>query len=107
MQEFLDKSFHGNTVETWLIALGITVVIWLALFAVRKIAVSVVERLVQKTSIVWDDVLATIIPRTHGLFLLTMALFAGTRWLTLDALTEERIGKRQAGKSGRVHTWTE
>ena len=93
MQEFLHKEFYSNTIQNWLIALGITLVVWMALFVVRKLAVSAVKRLVRKTALAWDDVLAELIPRTHGLFLLTLAVFAGTRWLNLDVLTEQRIGK--------------
>jgi small-conductance mechanosensitive channel len=79
----LDAEYYGNTVEAWLIAAGITVAAWLILFAVRAAAVSAVKRLTSKTAFAWDDVLAAVIPRTHGLFLLTLAFLAGSRPLTL------------------------
>ena len=79
--ELLSREFKGNTVETWLIAFGITLVIWGVLFLLRRAAVTAVKRLTTRTAFAWDDVLAAVIPKTHGLFLLTLALYAGSHRL--------------------------
>jgi small-conductance mechanosensitive channel len=84
MQDLLTREFYGNTVQAWLIGLGITLAVWLGLFIVRRIAVASVKRLVQKTALAWDDVLAAVIPKTHGLFLLALAVMVGSRWLQFD-----------------------
>lgn len=84
MQDILNVEFYSNTVESWLIALGITLGTWGILFIVRRLAVGAVRKLVQKTALAWDDVLAAVIPKTHGLFLLTLAVVAGSRWLELS-----------------------
>jgi small-conductance mechanosensitive channel len=93
MQELLEKTFYGNTLESWAIAAGFTIAVWLALFVVRKIAASAVNRLVQTTALAWDDVLAAAIPRTHGLFLLSLALLAGAQWLTLSEVDQQWLRK--------------
>lgn len=83
-KEILTLEWCGNTVHDWLIALGVTLTVWVALFIVRKVAVASVKQLVQKTAFAWDDVLAAVIPKTHGLFLLTLAVLAGSRPLLLS-----------------------
>ncbi len=83
IQDLFEKGFYGNSVEAWLIALGISGAVWLALLLARRIASGYVQRLVQKTTVAWDDVLASIIPKTHSLFLLTLATLAGSRPLVL------------------------
>jgi len=84
MQDLLTKEFYGNTLQTWLVGMGITLVVWLGLIIVRRIAAGSVKRLVQKTALAWDDILAAQIPKTHGLFLLALAIMAGSRWLKLS-----------------------
>jgi len=93
MQKILDKTYYDNTVQAWLIALGITLVVWLALFVVRKVAVGAIKHLTQKTALAWDDVLAAIIPRTHGLFLLALSILAGSTWLELAENQDQWIRK--------------
>ncbi|MCU0771457.1 MAG: mechanosensitive ion channel family protein [Verrucomicrobia bacterium] len=83
MQDLLAKELCGNTVQAWLTALGITLAVWFALLLARRGAAGSVKRLVQKTSLAWDDVLAALIPKTHSLFLLALAVMAGSRPLAL------------------------
>ncbi len=91
MQDILNQSYYDNSVKNWLIALGITVVVWMGLFLVRRIAVSAVKRLVEKTEMAWDDVLAAVIPRKHGLFLLTLAILAGSQCLEMSEAAEKLL----------------
>jgi small-conductance mechanosensitive channel len=84
LNETLNQEFYGQTVETWLIALGITVAVWIGLFIVRALTVAAVKRLTTQTAFTWDDVLTAVIPKTHGIFLLTLALFAGSQKLALE-----------------------
>jgi len=85
MQELLNKEWHNSTVEDWLIALGITVIVWFALLLACRVTAKSVAHLTRRTALAWDDVLAALIPRTHSLFLLALATLAGTRWLELSA----------------------
>lgn len=91
MDEILQREFYNNTVQSWLIALGITLAVWIGLFIVRKVAVGTIKRVVQKTALAWDDVLAAVIPKTHGLFLLTLAIMAGSRPLVLTEHAESLL----------------
>lgn len=83
--EILERSFYGHEAQDWLIGLGITLAVWLGLLLARRIATSSVKRLVQKTAFAWDDVLATVIPKTHALFLLALAVLAGSQRLMISA----------------------
>jgi small-conductance mechanosensitive channel len=84
MEDLLTRELYGNTLQAWLIAVGLTLAVWLGLFIIRRIAVASVKRLVHRTALAWDDVLAAIIPKTHGLFLLALASMVGSRWLDLS-----------------------
>lgn len=84
MNEFLNDEFLGNPVQSWLVAAAIAAGTWLALLMVRRVATRWVGRLVKLTGVIWDDVLAALIPKTHGLFLLGLAVLLGARWLELQ-----------------------
>jgi len=85
VQEILESEFYGNTIQSWLIALGIMLVVWCALLLARRIAAGSIKHLVRKTALVWDDVLAALIPRTHSAFLLALAILSGAQPLQLPA----------------------
>lgn len=66
----------GISLERWAITLLACIAIWGVLLLVRRVAVATVKRLTSKTAFAWDDILAAVIPRTHGLFLLTIAVLS-------------------------------
>lgn len=76
-QEFLEREFLGRPAAQWLMAAGVTLVVWLGLLALRWTLQKGVGQLVKRTAIAWDDILAELIRRTHGLFLFGLAVLGG------------------------------
>lgn len=91
MEELLTVEFYKNTADASLLGLGITLGVWFALLLARRIATASVKHLVKKTELPWDDVLAAVIPKTHALFLLTLAFLVGSRWMDLSEHFESNL----------------
>jgi small-conductance mechanosensitive channel len=80
---FLDYVFYNNTVKEWLIAIGIVVLVIVAL----KIIISVVRRklrkLAEKTKTDIDDLLVDLLDRIKFYIIFLVALYIGSLTLTL------------------------
>lgn len=63
--------------KEWSTAVAVTVGLWLGLWLLRWGLEKAVSRLVKRTAVAWDDILAELIRRTHGLFLFGLALLGG------------------------------
>jgi small-conductance mechanosensitive channel len=81
--ELLNTSFYDNTLSTWLIALLVAVVTAVALRIVKALGGRHIARLAARTETTWDDVLVEMLRHTRWLFLLIIALFAGSLLLAL------------------------
>lgn len=89
--DILQHEFYHNPVLDWLIAVAIAVLVWVILLFTRKIAAKIVGRVAKKTTHVWDDVVAAIIPKTNSLFLLALGILAGSRAVVLPPENEHLI----------------
>ena len=81
MGSFLDQSFYGNAVETWLLAAGTAVLVYLGLVIFRRLVLRHFRALAERTVTDVDDIIAATLDRTTVLFLLFLALYAGSRVL--------------------------
>jgi small-conductance mechanosensitive channel len=75
---YLETSFYGNTLQTWAVALGITIVAFLALRLTAFVVVGRIARLARKTKNEWDDIITSGLQRTKGVLLLVFAIFLGS-----------------------------
>lgn len=91
--DYLGIIFYGNSLKLWLTALALTVIVWCGLLIARKVACDLIRRLVERTNLAWDDVLGAVVPRTHWIFLLSLALLAGTRVLELRPNADDLLIK--------------
>jgi small-conductance mechanosensitive channel len=80
-KEFL----FGNTVETWLIALGIAILCFIVLKIIQKLLCNKFISIAKRTENKIDDVLAEVVKRTRFFFLAIVAIYIGSRWITLPA----------------------
>lgn len=94
--EVLRDDFLGNDPQQWLAALGITAAVFLGLFLLRRILGTYLGKIVKNTAIAWDDIVVALVPRTHWLFLFSLALLAGSRPLELSEATEKLLLKSVA-----------
>jgi small-conductance mechanosensitive channel len=83
MNELLGRTYFGSSLENWLIAAGLATLTWLALLTVRRLAGAGLNKFAGKVPVLGRDLVATLIPRTHTLFLLSLALLAGSVSLEL------------------------
>lgn len=88
---FLQWSFLGSPVQSWLIALVIAVVVLLGLRAFRTVVARRLATLAKKTRTDVDDLVVELIKGTRFFFLLTVALYAGSFALTLPDATARLI----------------
>lgn len=79
----LKTVFYHNTVQTWIIAVGVTVVVFAALRLLKTLLNRRLVTLSRKTSTEIDDLVADLIRRVKLFFLLSLALYAGSQFLTL------------------------
>ncbi len=81
--DLLTIPFYGNTLRTWLIAFLVVVATAATLRTLQALGIRHISRLAERTENPWDDALAQLLPHTKWLFLLIIALFAGSLFLTL------------------------
>ena len=79
----LTDTFYGNELQTWLIALGVTVGTLIALRLVERVLIIRIQRVAEKTSTIFDDVVIGALRKTKVTYLLVVSVFAGSAWLSL------------------------
>jgi small-conductance mechanosensitive channel len=81
--ELLEISLLGNTVQRWLIALLVAVAAAVVLPIVKALVVRHLARIAERTETRWDDSAVALLRQTKGLFILILALFVGSLFLSL------------------------
>jgi small-conductance mechanosensitive channel len=80
---FLERTLYGNTLERWLIALGVAAVVWLVLLVLRVVVYRRLHAVSLKTASALDDLVALLIHRIKAWFSLAVAVYVGSLGLTL------------------------
>jgi small-conductance mechanosensitive channel len=73
--EYLEVEFAGSTVQTWLLAAGVAVGVFVVLRVVQAVVVRRLGAVASRTDIRWDDVLVDTLRRTNPLFLTFAAMY--------------------------------
>jgi small-conductance mechanosensitive channel len=89
--EFLDVTYYGNTLRDWGIGALTAIVALLILRLIRVIVLSRLRSWAQKTETEWDDIITGMLSRTRALFLLIVAIYAGSLVLSLSTGIHEII----------------
>lgn len=90
---WLDQVFIGNTVFTWLIAIGVAIVTYVVLKVAQKVIARRLAQFAEKTKTDVDDLVVDIIKRTRFLFLLIVSLYAASHVLALPESTLKLFDK--------------
>ena len=85
-----EYGFYGNSVARWLAALGVFLLVLVALSLVRRIVARRAERLAQLTRGEWDDALVAALQKTKGWFLVILAVFVASQVLVFPVETSVR-----------------
>lgn len=81
----LDQIYWGNTLQSWLTAIGISLVILAALYALKRIVVRRLGALAKRTETDLDDLAVDLVKKTRLFFLFAASLYFGSFALTLGA----------------------
>jgi len=75
--EILNEKIAGNTVQDWLAAVAVSLVVFAALQVARRVLLHRLEALSKRTESRLDDLLVEVLGQTRSFFVVTLALFAG------------------------------
>ena len=81
--QILDYRFLDNALKSWLVALTVTAVALIVLYLIKRLSQSRLIAFASQTENKWDDALAGMLSHTRSLFILIVALFFGSLFLTL------------------------
>ena len=109
----VELELFGNPAWRWLLFATVLILALIGLRLLRRWALKRIETLAATTTTDIDDLLAQLVERTHGLFLLVVALFLAARPLELTAGVETGVRRifaialfLQAGLwGGRLVNW--
>jgi small-conductance mechanosensitive channel len=89
--EFLDWTFYGNSLTSWLLALAVAVFVFAALYGLRRFVLRQLRRLGARTRTDVDDIATEAVAATRRWYLGLVAIWAGTMFLALPAPLRDRI----------------
>jgi small-conductance mechanosensitive channel len=81
---FLNQVFLENTLGRWAVALGIAVMVAMALRIAAAIIIRRLEDLTNRTETDLDDLIIQLLTKTKGLFIMLVAVWIGSLYLTLN-----------------------
>jgi small-conductance mechanosensitive channel len=90
--EYLDRTFAGNTVTTWLWAVGTLALITLGLWLVKVVVLRRLEKLAERTHTEIDDLIVILLRRTRYMLLAWLAITVGLRILTISDRSRAFLG---------------
>jgi len=82
---FLEATFYGNPVWRWFLALGLIISVWFALHVLLRVVIARLRGFVARTPGQLDDLLVDLLEKTRFLFILVLALYAGSLVLSLPS----------------------
>ncbi|KPK75135.1 MAG: mechanosensitive ion channel protein MscS [Gemmatimonas sp. SM23_52] len=81
--EFLQSTYLGNSVQTWIIALAVALIVLIILRLLQSIVARKLRARAERTKIDLDDLAVDLVRKTRFFFPLIVALYAGVQRLTL------------------------
>ena len=91
--EILNKHILGNSIQVWVISVGVFVITVVALWIVQRLLRSRLVKLTARTKTQWDDILVSVLAHTKLLFLLFVGLYVASMFVELPARVQPVPGK--------------
>jgi small-conductance mechanosensitive channel len=91
--DILRQSWHGNTVQSWSVAVGVALGIVVILLFARYLATSRWDKVARRTRSDLDDFAVDLIRRTRYFFVLFLGIWIGAQFLRLHAVEDRRLGQ--------------
>jgi len=79
----LTHVFYGNEIQTWLVALGVTVGVLVILRLVESVLIARIQRLAKTTSTIVDDIVIGALRKTKLIYLFIVSVYLGSAALEL------------------------
>ncbi len=89
--DFLAYPFINNALQNWLISLIISVLVVFLIHTILRVGISRLAKLAKETTTIWDDAVIDALSHTRGLFVLIIAIFAGSLFLTFPERIHQLI----------------
>lgn len=93
MLEFLDKTYYGNSLKAWAVALAVALLSFIILSVLKIIFRKKMTALASRTKTDLDDFIAETVLRIRGFFLLAISIFIASRFIILSSSAREIIQK--------------
>lgn len=90
--EFLDRSFAGDTLGSWLLAVILAAVFAAVLRKAQRMVVGRLVRIAQATLTPLDDLLVALVDKTSLLFIVVVSAYAASRTLSLPHELDSIMG---------------
>ncbi len=89
----MDQMYLGNPLNTWLVALGTAVAVFVALKIIQRLIRYRLAAIAKRTSTNLDDLVVEVLSKTKLLFLVFVSLYAGSKGATLPPTVEQVLDK--------------
>jgi small-conductance mechanosensitive channel len=86
---FLEKEIYHNTVKEWLLAIAITVIVFFLTSIIKHILRKKLNSFAASTVSLWDDLIAELAGRFHGIFFLILSVYVGSLKITLPETAQK------------------
>jgi hypothetical protein len=86
--QFLARDFYRNAMQTWLISLGVAVLLFTVLRLMEQVIITRIQKLTKRTSTRWDDIVVEALRKTKLWFLAIVAIGAGATLLELPDIAD-------------------
>ena len=90
-KEILSKQLIGNSLQDWLGAVACLVCVYVALQVFRRVVISRISKIVQKTSFKGDDAIIQMLEGISGFFYFVTSLFIASRLVSSSEIVEKVI----------------
>lgn len=89
--EFLAHTLYGNSVQSWVLALGVTLAVLAGLLITKSFVIRHLVRLAGRTTNDLDNLAAAVLGRTRFFFLLALSVLAGAQLLVLPEQVRDAL----------------
>lgn len=101
MNDFLNYTFWGNAVKSWLMAAGCILILFALIRLFKNIVLKKVQAIASRTTSNFDDLLVTVLEKTVVPLAYLLSVYAGVKILNTTAQTDKIIN----GAAMVVITW--
>ena len=93
LPDFLDRSWYGGTVRTWMIAVGVAAGLATSLLLLRGLVVRRLQKVAARSATPVDDLVVELVRRTRAYVIVALSITAAAHVLTMPPSIEQIVGR--------------